>query len=250
MTETVTYLEAATLVPLGEMYPRGEESESHVSSLAEALYAGANLPPIVVCKKTHRVVDGQHRLHAHVKVYGEDCSIPCILRLYASEEDLFADALRENAKHGLRLGRADLERCVALAGKLRITPEKLAPLLQVTAKTLTWAKVSGLRPRVRVEAEATAPPNGGANYGRRGASAHEPDEDEEEEEEDEFRGAKDGSKRPAFDPKDKLSRAQHYAQNLTLLLENRLVDNNYRELVRDVAKLKIAINEYLARGQA
>jgi hypothetical protein len=160
---------------------------------------------------------------------------------------LFADAVRENARHGLRFGPADYEQCVKLAERLKITTAKLAPLLQVSVKTLEWKRVTSLRPAARVTDDRPKDRtfNAARHGGPRAAGG------EAEDDESEFRGAKDGSlHRARIEPADKLGRAQYHCQNLTLLLENQLLDANYTTLVRDIASLKIAIKGFLERGQA
>src|SRR5208283_55156 len=47
-----------------EIYPRAEVSSMNVSSIKNALRAGITLPPIIIDKKSRRIIDGAHRVTA------------------------------------------------------------------------------------------------------------------------------------------------------------------------------------------
>lgn len=109
MTETVM-IPVADLKRLPEhLFPRIKENEAHIESLANALKRGDTLPLLVV-DAGRRVVDGCHRWMAHRRAFGEGCSVACEVRTYKSEKDLFFDAVRENARHGLRFSADDQAR--------------------------------------------------------------------------------------------------------------------------------------------
>lgn len=77
------------------------EDEAHVKRLAEA---DAPLPPILVDRRTMRVIDGMHRLMAaslrgHRTIEAEFFD--------GSEADVFLRAVQENIAHGLPLTKAD-----------------------------------------------------------------------------------------------------------------------------------------------
>src|SRR5688572_13414948 len=57
-------IKASELVEDFDLYPRGDVDGTHVLSLVQALEAGVELPPIIACKKTKRIVDGFHRRRA------------------------------------------------------------------------------------------------------------------------------------------------------------------------------------------
>src|SRR2546423_5542310 len=85
------------------------EDEEHVRLLAESY---AELPPILVHRKTMRVIDGMHRLRAAL-LRGEE-SIK--VRFYSGSEDAaFVLAVESNIAHGLPLSLADRE---AAAGRI------------------------------------------------------------------------------------------------------------------------------------
>lgn len=114
-----------------ELSPRARLGSNHVRQLAEALRAGATLPPIVVERETSRVVDGFHRVEAHRRVQGREALVDAIEKEYATEADLFEDAVRLNSAHGSRLAPYDHLRCATIAQKLSIEPSRLAAALSV-----------------------------------------------------------------------------------------------------------------------
>ena len=80
------------------IYPRSSVSEFNVNRLIAAIKTGVKLPPITVEAKTYRLVDGRHRYEAYKKEGLK--TIEVIEKVYASEADLFADAVRCNIGHG------------------------------------------------------------------------------------------------------------------------------------------------------
>jgi ParB-like chromosome segregation protein Spo0J len=100
------------LVPISSLQagdsPRvaGEDMQ-HVQLLAESY---SELPPILVHRKTLRVIDGMHRLHAAV-MRGEE---KIRAKFYdGSEEAAFVIAVEANTLHGLPLSLADREAAAA-----------------------------------------------------------------------------------------------------------------------------------------
>ena len=114
-----------------ELSPRARLGSNHVRQLAEAIKAGATLPPIVVDRETSRIVDGFHRVEAHRRVYGREALVEAEERDYADEGELFLDAVRLNATHGSRLAPYDQLRCVSIAERLSIDPSRVAGALSV-----------------------------------------------------------------------------------------------------------------------
>ncbi|ONK10136.1 ParB N-terminal domain-containing protein [Streptomyces sp. MP131-18] len=78
----------------------GTDAE-HIRLLAES---AAELPPILVNRRTMRVIDGTHRVHA-AALRGED-SIEAVL-LDCDDDEAFLLAVEVNVTHGLPLTRAD-----------------------------------------------------------------------------------------------------------------------------------------------
>jgi hypothetical protein len=77
------------------------EDRAHIARLAET---EANLPPILVDKRTMRVIDGMHRLMA-ASLQGRE-TIDVIF-FDGNESDVFLRAVEENIAHGLPLSQAD-----------------------------------------------------------------------------------------------------------------------------------------------
>jgi ParB-like chromosome segregation protein Spo0J len=77
------------------------EDKAHIARLAET---EAPLPPILVDRRTMRVIDGMHRLMA-ASVQGRKT---IDVRFFVgSEADIFLRAVQENVTHGLPLSQAD-----------------------------------------------------------------------------------------------------------------------------------------------
>lgn len=114
-----------------ELSPKDRLGSNLVKQFAEALRAGATLPPIVVERATSRVVDGFHRVEAHRRVYGREAVIEVVEKDYANEGEMFVDAMRLNSAHGSRLTAYDQLRCVAIAERLSIDPRRVAGALSV-----------------------------------------------------------------------------------------------------------------------
>jgi len=131
------------------VYPRHQVDEQHVASLCEALRAGATLPPLVVCAKTRRIVDGFHRARAFARVYGEDCTVSVLERQYKSDDELFLDAVRLNAEHGKQLSAWDRTRILVRGQELKIEQSVLASALHMTTEKLdriTTNRLAGTEP--------------------------------------------------------------------------------------------------------
>ena len=77
------------------------EDKAHIARLAET---EAPLPPILVDKRTMRVIDGMHRLMA-ASLQGRE-TIDVVF-FEGSEADIFLHAVQENVAHGLPLSQAD-----------------------------------------------------------------------------------------------------------------------------------------------
>jgi ParB-like chromosome segregation protein Spo0J len=77
------------------------EDKAHIARLAET---ETPLPPILVDKRTMRVIDGMHRLMAASLQGRETIDVTFF---DGSERDVFLRAVRENIAHGLPLSQAD-----------------------------------------------------------------------------------------------------------------------------------------------
>jgi hypothetical protein len=100
-----------------------------VGRLIDAYNAGARFPPLVVEAHTRRLVDGWHRNAAY-----ETLSIDTIeveTRTYASEAELFADAVRLNVAHGQPLSGYDLRSAIARLTALGYERISLSELVRI-----------------------------------------------------------------------------------------------------------------------
>jgi ParB-like chromosome segregation protein Spo0J len=91
-----------SLLPADSPRLSGEDAE-HINMLAASK---ASFPPIVVSRKTMRVIDGMHRLRV-AQIRGE--REIAVVYFDGSEEDEFIRAVQLNVEHGLPLTRSDRE---------------------------------------------------------------------------------------------------------------------------------------------
>jgi hypothetical protein len=143
-------LPLASLVEDAALYPRHHVDEQYVAQLAEALRAGASLPPVLADRQSRRLVDGWHRVRAYRKVLGANGVIDVELKAYPDEAALLFDAIARNAVHGRKFDRIDQVRSVLLAEDAGLAAEQIAAALRITPE-----RVRTLRIRV---AFAPAPP--------------------------------------------------------------------------------------------
>ena len=123
-----------------DLYPRDRIEPYNVNQMVEALKAGRELPPIIVDRKSLRVVDGFHRVRAYQKLYGLDAEIPVELRDYKDDAQMFTDAVRLNANHGRQLSTYDRARCIARAESLKLEPEVISSMLNMTVERIAEMK--------------------------------------------------------------------------------------------------------------
>ena len=117
-----------------DLYPRGSAPDSqHIGYMLDSIVAGIELPPVIVDKKSKRVVDGFHRVKAWHRYFNshkdedktipsyfnshkdEDKTIPIIYKSYRSEGDMFIDAMKYNSAHGRTLTQYDRAHCIIKA---------------------------------------------------------------------------------------------------------------------------------------
>lgn len=138
-------IEVSKLVLDYTVYPRHYVEEYNVNQLAEALRAGSEFPPVLVERGSFRVVDGFHRIPAYIKVYGLDVKIPCEVRAFESDVELFEEAAKRNVGHGRKLTSWDLKRCLSLAEDFEIEPEEIEKVLSITPKTAERLRLGSAR---------------------------------------------------------------------------------------------------------
>lgn len=126
---------AAKLVLDYKLYPRHHLDDVNVKGIANSLDAGEETPPVVAERSTLRVVDGFHRVSAHLRL-DSDAVIEVQLVDYASDAELFEDAMRRNARHGVKLNPFDRSRCVQIGGELGLDMDRIAGALAVNVDVL------------------------------------------------------------------------------------------------------------------
>lgn len=219
----------ATLKPLGQIYPRLKPSEEHINALTDALRAGAVFPPLIVERSSLRIVDGFHRWSAYKRARGDDFDVPVQLKDYASDEELLADAVAANERHGLRFTEADCGRVVVLAARLKLKAPDLVPILHLSPMAMQRVRCTYLE----AAAPRKADPTGGAM-----PRSVRPKES---------RVASEGRTTKTQPRNPKLWQARDAVDNLTLLLESGTVDGGYQDLLPVLAQLRAAIQEFLAK---
>jgi hypothetical protein len=112
--------------------------------MAESLRAGKTLPPILVEKKTFRVVDGFHRVEAHRRVYGEGAHIQALMKAWPDEQSMMVEMVECNVGHGRSLTTQDKARCIALLEGTGLVPEQIASALHMTPEKVGEMKLERL----------------------------------------------------------------------------------------------------------
>lgn len=144
-----TRLRLSELVEDLAVYPRSCVYSGHVAEIEEALRAGADLPPPVIDAASKRIVDGFHRVRALRRLLGPDAEIDVEVRRYASDGELFLDAIRLNAGHGRRMSSFDVARCARIAEELAIDLDQVATVLSVRPERL--GQIRAVKEAVTVE---------------------------------------------------------------------------------------------------
>ncbi len=127
----MTKIKLAELVFDMTIYPRHDVDAHHVNDIARAIEAGCEMPPIIVEKKTRRIIDGFHRGKAMMKMHEPEHEIEVIEKTYRSERDLFLDAIRYNSSHGKNFDSHDRAHCTIMASHMGIDDKELASVLHV-----------------------------------------------------------------------------------------------------------------------
>lgn len=132
----------ADLVMDFNVYPRHHLDSTHVGHIVDAYESGSELPPVIVDKKSSRLVDGFHRATGRKRMHGDDATIMVIYKTYPSEKELFLDAVRMNAGHGRKIDSFDRVRCAKIGERLKIDGVDLAASLKITVDKLATLVVN------------------------------------------------------------------------------------------------------------
>jgi ParB-like chromosome segregation protein Spo0J len=130
------------------------EDKAHIARLAETETA---LPPILVDKRTMRVIDGMHRLMA-ASLQGRETID--VLFFDGNEADIFLHAVQENVAHGLPLSQADRR---AAAERIIVSHPHMSDRAIGHSAGLAAKTVAGIRKRSSEDA-----PQSNARVGRDG----------------------------------------------------------------------------------
>jgi hypothetical protein len=135
MEGEITMVRADRLVRDFNLYPRTRVSSTNVWSIKNAMEAGRAMPPLVADKTTLRIVDGFHRLEAHLQLKGGTAEISVQL-LELNEAAFFEMALELNCKHGDNLTTYDRVRSVGLGESVGLHRDAIASALHITRDRL------------------------------------------------------------------------------------------------------------------
>jgi hypothetical protein len=135
-------LKVGELVLDFDLYPRASISTHHVGELRRAVETGAALPPIVIDKRSKRVADGFHRTRLYSSLYGDDHETEVVEKAYKNDGELFLDAIRYNAQHGLRMDTHDKTHCIIRAKALKVDSELLAGVLCIDPKRVGELRIN------------------------------------------------------------------------------------------------------------
>jgi hypothetical protein len=89
-------LKVSEIVQDFSFYFREHTDPQHVRYMRHALESDAEFPPCVVDLKSHKLIDGYHRLAMYQSVKGDDHIVDCIAKSYESDNAMFLDSLRLN----------------------------------------------------------------------------------------------------------------------------------------------------------
>ena len=135
-------LKAIELILDWNLWPRHEANSldtANIRGMRQALQAGVELPPPIVNVSDYRVIDGFHRVRAHLLEFGDDVKMKVDLRVYETDADMFQDAVKYNAQHGLPLSPKDRAHAIIKARAFKIPLSAIAMALGMTeASTKTF----------------------------------------------------------------------------------------------------------------
>lgn len=135
MQSKVRKVDLASLKRDFQFYPRQAVNSETVNRFVDAMQAGAKFPPIRVCAKTGRIIDGFHRYGAYfelqiaeVEVVGEDIE---------DAKDFFIRAVEANKAHGFGYCHSDYKRIAEIATKLGLEREQISLISSIPIQKLS-----------------------------------------------------------------------------------------------------------------
>lgn len=133
----VVRIKVAELVIDYNLYPRQRIDSYHVNEMVESLKAGVIFPPVVADNESKRVVDGFHRCAALQRLYKEKAEVDVRLYKYASEAEMYKEAMRLNSAHGRNLTSYDKAHCILRGRELGLSDESIATALRMTTDRIS-----------------------------------------------------------------------------------------------------------------
>ena len=134
-------IKAAELIMDFDLYPRNDLDKRNVRCLVEAIESGETLPPVVIDRKSKRIVDGFHRTRAYLRL-DENAEIEVIEKSFKTDAAIFLEAMRLNADHGVKLDPHDHVHCLIVAERLKISFDAVAGALHVSADKLGSLRIT------------------------------------------------------------------------------------------------------------
>ena len=128
-------VKAASVVLDFDLYPRNNVDAHNVRSIVDAILAGQEMPPVIIDRKSKRVVDGFHRVKAVLRADPEG-ELDVVEKAYRNDAAMFLDAMKYNATHGARLDPCDRTRCTIIAARLSIPLDAVAGALHMPIEKL------------------------------------------------------------------------------------------------------------------
>jgi hypothetical protein len=216
-------MKCAELVLDFAMYPRTDVDGQHVSYIVQAMEADTEMPPVIIDKKSKRVVDGFHRIRAAMRRRGKDATIRVVEKEYRNDSALFLDAIRYNASHGRRLSTYDRSHCAINAANLGISDRSLAGALNVAPSFLGELRTdrSAIHGPLQVPIKQTIKHKKGQVLTTRQVSANK----------------KLGGMNQLF-----------YVNQILLLIRNELLDRRNKRLMRRLGDLRRLLTQVLQRS--
>lgn len=105
-----------------------------VSRYRQAYRSGAEMPLIVIDKKTNKVISGNHRYTALMQEYGPDHKVKVKSLDFKNEKERLEFFVRENATHGNPLDGITKKRLAIALTDAGATPEEIAGLFNVSVR--------------------------------------------------------------------------------------------------------------------
>jgi hypothetical protein len=135
---TAALFSVADLIEDFSLYPRHQVDEFHVNEIIHAIEGGTEMPPIIACRRTKRVVEGFHRRRAYLKLGIDKTEVE--FRNYRNDSEHWQDAVMLQPK-GLNFTPYDELRIMQISiEKFRLPEEYIAQMLKTSVSHLRKIK--------------------------------------------------------------------------------------------------------------